>query len=267
VATFRLEEKGLRQIGTLNGSVRFHGILKSGDGGVLLAGVQQGREKGAVLLNAELEMPRWIPQSPGFSVLGEKMPEGRGLLLANAKGLAAFLDQQTVRIERSDGQVLGSFQVPSAKGRSSPTVIFLDEDRILFDPAGNPEVRKFDGTILKVLKKPGSALGWRIRQSEDGNYVLYDSFVRSVGLWQGIAEKALVLPTMGMSADGQVPNGEVVRVIDTRSGNTCFDWREKENLLPPFVDHADIAPSGRMVAAVTQRTLNVFALTEGCVVN
>jgi hypothetical protein len=54
-------------------------------------------------------------------------------------------------------------------------------------------------------------------------------------------EDALVAPSAGLSTDGSVPNGEMVRVIDTGSGTQCFEWCEKEKLLPPFVDHVDRA--------------------------
>jgi len=100
--------------------------------------------------------------------------------------------------------------------------------------------------------------------STDGSRLLYDSFTRRVGPAQAIKEDALVVPTIGMSADGYVPNGEVVRVTDTGSGKRCFEWYGKENLLSPFEDHADIDPSGRLVAIMTQGTLAVFKLPDAC---
>jgi hypothetical protein len=69
---------------------------------------------------------------------------------------------------------------------------------------------------------------------------------------------------MGMSADGYVANGEVVRVTDTGSGKQCFEWHGKENLLSPFQDHADVDPSGRLVAIMTLSNLTIFRLPEAC---
>ena len=73
--------------------------------------------------------------------------------------------------------------------------------------------------------------------------------------------------TMGMSTDGDVPNGETVRVIDTRSGRPCFEWQAKAKLLPPFGYHADIDPSGRLVAILTQESLAIYRLPDACTVH
>ena len=67
---------------------------------------------------------------------------------------------------------------------------------------------------------------------------------------------------MGMSTDGDAPNGEMVLLVDTKSGKPCFRWYSKEKLLPPFVDHADVAPSGRLVAIMTQGTLAIFRVAD-----
>lgn len=262
--TFDLTNGNPRQIGQINGTVRYHGILRSRDGGLLLGGVRKGNEKGAVLLNQALSTSQWIPAVPGVSVLGEKIPGGHGRLLAHAANLAAYLDRGTIRITGMNGEPLGSFEVVLSRGRASPAISFLGQDRILFQGSGNPEVRDFNGTVLRTLKKPDRALGERTKQSEDGSRLLYDSFTRRVGPAQTIKEKALVVPSMGMSTDGDVPNGEVVRVIDTASGKQCFEWYGKEKLLPPFVDHADIDPSGRLVAIMTQGTVAILRLPDAC---
>lgn len=80
-------------------------------------------------------------------------------------------------------------------------------------------------------------------------------------------EKALVLPTMGMSADGEVPNGETVRVIDTGSGRPCFEWKGEASSLPMFGSHADIDPSGRFVAILAQDFLAIYRLPDACAVD
>jgi hypothetical protein len=259
--TFKLENGNALQLGQMNRTAHYHAILRSGDGGVLLGGVRIGKEKGSVLFDQELHTSRWIPTVAGVSVLGEKIPEGAGRLLAHTANLAAYLDQETVRIQSIDGELLGYFEV----GKSSPTITFLGKDRILFEEHGRPEIREFNGTVLRTLKKPDRALGERTRQSEDGSRLLYDSFTRHVGLTRAIMEDALVVPSAGMSTDGFVPNGEMVRVIDTKSGTRCFEWYGKQKLLPPFIDHADIDPSGRLVAIMAKGTLTIFSLPDTCI--
>jgi hypothetical protein len=243
-----------RQIGQVNGIDRYHAVFRSSDGGVLLAGVVRRREWGAVLLDQGLQTSRWIPKVPGFSAFGEKIVEGEGRLLGHTTNLAAYLDHGTVRIQSIDGKLLGSFEVG---GKQVPTISFIGQDRILF---GGTEIRDFNGKVLRKLKEPDRALGEKTKVSTDGSRLLYDSFTRRVGLAQTIKEDALVVPTMGMSADGYVPNGEAVRVTDTGSGKRCFEWYGKENLLPPFLDHADIDPSGRLVAIMTRSNLAIFKL-------
>jgi hypothetical protein len=259
--TFDVSGGSPRQIGQMNDADHYHAMFRSGDGGVLLGGVVRRRAWGAVLLDEGLHTSRWIPKVPGTSALGEKIAEGQGRLLAHTTNLAAYWDHGTVRIQSIDGKLLGSFEVG---GKSSPTISFLGQDRILFELGSGLEIRGFNGKVLRKLKKPGRALGERKKQSEDGSRLLYDSFTRRVGLAQTIKEDALVVPSMGMSTDGYVPNGEDVRVIDTGSGKACFEWYGKEKLLPPFGDHADVDPSGRLVAVMTQRALAIFRLPDTC---
>jgi hypothetical protein len=247
-----------RQIGLVTGIDRYHVIFRSSDGGVLLAGVVRRRERGAILLDERLQTSRWIPKVPGSSAFGEKIAEGQGRLLGHTTNLAAYLDHGSVRIQSIDGKVLGSFELGETH---VPTISFIGQDRILF---GGMEIRDFNGKVLRKLKGPGRALGEKTKVSTDGSRLLHDSFTRRVGLAQTIRDDALLVPTMGMEADGWVPNGEAVRVTDTGSGKRCFEWYGKENLLSPFEDHADIDPSGRLVAIMTHATLAVFKLPDEC---
>jgi hypothetical protein len=259
--TFRLENGKALQLGHLNGTAHYHAILRSREGGVLLGGVRIGDEKGAVLFDRNLGTSRWIPAVAGVSVLGERIPEGPGRLLAHTANLAAYLDQGTVRVQNIDGELLGCFEV----GKPSPTINFLGKDKILLEQGGRTEIREFNGTVLRTLQRPDRALGERIGQSEDGSRLLYDSFTRQVGQTRAVMEDAAVVPSAGMSTDGFVPNGEMVRVIDTRSGTRCFEWYGKDKLLPPFVAHADIDPSGRLVAILEQGTLTIFGIPDTCI--
>jgi hypothetical protein len=161
-----------------------------------------------------------------------------------------------------DGKPLGSFNVGE---RSVSAISFIGQNRVLFQGrSGETEIRDFSGKVLRKLKKPGRALGEKRKVSTDGSRLLYDSFTRRVGLTQTIREDVLAVTTMGMSGDGEVPNGEAVRVTDTGSGKWCFEWYGKENLLPPFMDHADIDPFGRLVAILRLGTLSVFKLPDAC---
>ncbi len=260
--TIDVADAKLRLLGSAQGIDRYHAILPYADG-VLLSGARRGKENGALLLGRDLQTSRWIPAIPGISALGEKIPEGRGRLLAYSSGLAAYQDQNTVRIQGPHGEV-AAFGIDTPRGWSSPTVVFLGGDRILFEGGSGPQVRDLKGNVLQTLNKPDADLGEKTRYSEDGTRVLYDSFTRRVGAVQATKEKALAVATMGMSTDGDVPNGEMIRVIDTRTGKSCFEWYGNEKLLPPFADHADIDPTGRLVAIMTQGNLSIFRLPDSC---
>lgn len=255
--TFDISGGSPRQVGRVNGIDRYHAVFRSGDGGVLLAGISRRGERGAILLDEGLHTSRWIPKAPGSSAFGEKIAQGQGKLLSHTRNLSAYWDHGAIQIQSAAGQIVGSFEV---SGTHIPAISFLGPDRILF---GQTEIRDFDGKVLRKLKKPDRALGEKTTQSEDGSRLLFDSFTRRVGLAQTIKEDALVVPTLGMSADGYVPNGEVVRAIDTGSGKQCFEWYGTENLLAPFEDHADIDPSGRLVAILTRNTLAIFVYVVG----
>jgi hypothetical protein len=256
--TFDISSGSPRQIGQVNGIDRYLAMFRSSDGGVLLGGVVRRRKGGAVLLDQSLQTSRWISKVPGYSASGEKLAEGQGKLLTQTTNFAAYFDHGTVRIQSIDGKPLGSFEVGE---KHIPIISFIGQDRVLF---GGTEIRDFNGKVLRKLREPGRALGEKTKVSADGSRLLYDSFTRRVGLAQTIKEGALLVPTMGMEADGWVPNGEVVRVIDTGNGKPCFEWHGKEKLLPPFGDHADVDPSGRLVAIMTQATLAIFRLPDPC---
>ena len=174
----------------------------------------------------------------------------------------ALLDQDAVRIEDMKGGILGSFQA-GVSANAIPGTKLLGLNRLWFQSGGHPEIRDFSGkTFLKLNKEDG--WGFRMGQSTDGTRLLYDRYTRHVGLAQSLKEDALGLATMGMSADSQRSNGELVRVIDTTSGKQCFEWDSKTDLLVEGGYHADIDPSGKLVAILTQTNLSVYKLPEVC---
>ena len=84
-------------------------------------------------------------------------------------------------------------------------------------------------------------------------------------LTQKIAETAIAAATGSMGVGDEEPNGKIALVIDTRSGKHCFEWNSSTNLLVAGQLHADIDPSGRLVAIVTPTALNIYKLPGVCV--
>jgi hypothetical protein len=267
LATFDLADGNPRQIGLMNDGTHFQAILRGHDGGLVLTRVRRGGQTGAVLFSPDLHTSQWIPAAPGVSPRGENIPEGQGRLLDHATNVAAYFDQGTVRIVGFDGKLLGSFNAGSSSKNSIPLLRFLGQDRLLFQGGGRLEVCDYNGKVLRKLRKLEHGWGDRIAPSADGNRLLFDSLTRHVRLAQSIKEKVLVLPTMGMSTDGEVPNGEMVRVVDTGSGRLCFEWKGDATFPPRIGSHADIDPSGRLAAIVTQESLVIYRLPEACAVH
>jgi hypothetical protein len=267
LATFDFANGNARQVGLMNDAPRFRAILRGRDGGIVLSGVRRGGQMGLVMLDPGLHTSQWIPRVPGISPTGEKIPEGQGRLLDHTANVAAYIDQGTVRIQGLDGKHLGSFDAGSSGRKVIPLFCFLGQDRLLFKGGGRLAVLDYNGKFLRTLRGQEHGWGVRIAHSEDGNRLLFDSLTRHVGLVQSMKEKALVLPTMGMSADGEFPNGEMVRVIETRSGRRCFEWKGEANSLPMFGSHADIDPSGRLVAILTPESLAIYRLPDACAVD
>lgn len=263
LATFDYADGKIRQIAQVHEVEHSRSILRASDGGVLLTAVRRGKENGVVHFSSDLRSSQWTPTVPGVSTAGEKIPNGNGRLLAHSAIAAAYLDQGIVRIQGMDGRLLGSFVAGIPSDKFIPAALFLGSDRLWFQRSGTPEIRDFNGKVLLKLDKP-DGWGGRMGKSDDGTRLMYDRYTRHVGLAQTIMEGALVLPTMGMSTDGDVPNGEMVSVIDTESGKRCFEWNGKEKLLPIGGYHADIDPSGRLVAIMTQGSLAIYRLPDSC---
>jgi len=268
LATFDLSDGNPRLIGLMRDAPRYRAILRGRDGRVVLNGVLSGAQIGSLLLDPNLHTSQWIPRVPGVSPGGEKIPEGQGRLLDHAANAAAYLDQGTVRIQGVDGRILGSFHADSSDTKSIQPFRFLGQDRLLFQGSERLKVLNYNGKVLRTLKrKEHGWMGDKLASSGDGNRLLFDRFTRQIGWARSMTEKALLLATMGMSADGNVPDGEMVRVVDTRSGKKCFEWKGNANLLPAFGSHADIDPSGRLVAILTADSLAIYRLPDSCTVH
>jgi hypothetical protein len=200
----------------------------------------------------------------------QRILSGAGAILSVSDDALAYFDEGTVHIQGMDGTTLGSFAtVPpktltfgsvSITPKSIPTLRFLGHDRLWSENGSDVKILNFNGKLIQTLDRPD---GWgvNIGQSSDGSRILYDRYTRHIPLAQKIEEGAAA--AMGVGAD-EKPNGEMVLVIDTRSGKQCFEWNSSTNLLVAGQFHADIDPSGRLIAIMTPTTLNIYRLPEGC---
>jgi hypothetical protein len=199
---------------------------------------------------------------------------GTGTILSVSDDAVAYFDDNTVHIQGIYGAPLGSFAAPphvlpplvagpfGVTAKVIPMLRFLGRDRLWRENLSQVEILDFNGKLIQTLERP-EGWGTRIGQSSDGSRILYDRYTRHIPLAQKAEEEAIGKAT-GVWADEE-PNGEMVLVIDTRSGSHCFEWSSQTNLLAAGQFHADIDPSGRLVAIVTPTTLNIYRLPESCI--
>ncbi len=195
---------------------------------------------------------------------------GTGQVLAVSDEAVAYFNDGAIHIVAMDGKVLGSFGIAPGKAVSPflpapialPMMRFLGHDYLLSENGSQMDILDLDGKAIRRMEKPD---GWgpRIGESLDGSRILFDRSTRHIPPSQKFEEEAIAAATLGMGVGEERPNGEMVLVIDTGSGKSCFEWNTSTNLLRSEF-HADISPSGRLVGIMTPTTLSIYSLAEAC---
>jgi hypothetical protein len=192
----------------------------------------------------------------------EKARSGIGELEAVSDDQIAILDHNTVWIETIQGKQRGNFKVQS---KCATELEFVDKERIYSRSCGHDRIVDRNGKEL-VRLRDSEKLGTGFRRwSEGGTRLLYDQTVRTVPALQNLGETTLAVATLGMGAIDEVPNGELVRVLDTHTGRTCFDWKDTKRLANMGVyPHAALSPSGKFLALITEGELRVYRMPDVC---
>ncbi len=95
--------------------------------------------------------------------------------------------------------------------------------------------------------------------------MLFDHYIRTISATEHALEILAAVASMGLGAVNEQANGERIQVIDTRTGGVCFDWDSRLKPLGPVGDyHADISPSGALVAAVAWGKLMIYKMPITC---
>jgi hypothetical protein len=193
-----------------------------------------------------------------------RVREGDGTLLSISDDAVVYQLESSIRVEDMQGRMLGSFQVGPERGCPSRVKI-LGKNRLWYSLCGGKreDIRDFDGRILRQLAA-SDGWGYRLGQSVDGSRLLFDKYTRHIGFFKSAGEVAVALSTLGLGVADQAADGEMVRVIDTRNGTVCFEWRGTSDRLPEGGYHADIDPSGRYVAIATKTAITVYDMPTSC---
>ena len=89
---------------------------------------------------------------------------------------------------------------------------------------------------------------------------MFDNFERKISMFRNAGEILLAVGTLGTGV-----GDEEVLVLDTSSGDSCFDWKRSfpEGSVALAQDAA-ISPSGEFVAIAAGGRLSVYRLPDIC---
>ena len=168
----------------------------------------------------------------------------------------------TIVTKTIDGDSRGAFKVkPPTK--CGTVVELAGNAKLYLQSCGPDSMVDFQGKRLSRFKSPDGS-GWRRGWSEDGRCLLYDHYTHHVSFLRRAGEDALAIATLGMGVADEGANGEMIRGVDTATGDTCFELSSPARPAVQYDYHADVSPSGKYVAVITDDALWIYTLPESC---
>lgn len=117
------------------------------------------------------------------------------------------------------------------------------------------------GSLKQVART--QTLQWGGTSSADGSHKLIESSGRNVPRFQRLLEIIHTITTLGMSGPEDA-NREAVRVIDTATRKSCFEWRRSFPMDWARGRFATISPSGEFVAITIKNKVSIYPLPPVC---
>lgn len=195
---------------------------------------------------------------PPFS----SVASGPGSALALSDSIISFRNADTVITQDFQGRRLGSFSV-KPKNKCALSLNIAEDDRLLLDECGRRTFVDYSGHLLLPLKDSATD-PWSSRWNADRSRLLIGHAFRRVSPRRDLTEVTVALATLGAGVADQIDNEESVKVIDTKSGNTCFIFQSKTLLGRVGESHADISPSGDLVVVAGPSQLRLYRLPKNC---
>jgi hypothetical protein len=243
---------------------------------ILVAGVRQKTVYSQDLRQKwNLVMKSLAKQFPRTEIIGEGGPKGArvfrltsspipirkatGELLAVSGETLLYESGDTIRTTSAEDVFEGSVRIASGT-RYFNYVEFAGPNRLYFSIAGDEHITDLNGKLIARVQPPD---GWGFRHgwSSDGTRLLFDAYQHT----SSPAERALsaVADALG-STLAEEAKAEIVRVIDVATGASCFDLQPGLLLGDAGEYHADLSPSGRLIAVATLTDLTVYRLPAAC---
>lgn len=188
----------------------------------------------------------------------------QGKVLSVSGDRLLLRQDEILKIESLDGKPLGSFKIEPVSKCGTLAEFVGQTDHIYVHNCHGISIVDFNG-IKQLSLTPPPGWGHRHGWSADGRRLSFDQYTRTVPAFQSFLEAVGALLSFGMGAADQQPNGEFVQVVDVKSGKSCFSWDGQRAPLGRAGEyHADISPSGSLLAMVTRTSLLVYRLPKVC---
>jgi hypothetical protein len=193
----------------------------------------------------------------------ESLGGGTGDLRSISDEAVLIQDGKAMKTETLDGRRLGAFSV-SDEVQGFHAALLGNNKLYLPDCRTTVRVVDFEGkTQLKIHQRGLCALG-DVASSGDGRRLLFDVNDHKTSGLRHVLENIQAITSFGMVGPEDL-NREEVRVLDTVTGRTCFNWYRNFPMTYSQVRSATISPSGELVAIVAEDKLSIYRLPAVCV--
>jgi hypothetical protein len=192
----------------------------------------------------------------------EPLREGTGDLRSVSDEVVVIQHGKAMEVETLDGRRLGSFSVQDEV--SGFHAALLGNSKLyMADCRKRVMVVDFDGRRQLEIHQHGLCAQGDTTSSPDGRRMLFDFTSHKANGLQNVLESVRTITTLGMAGEEDF-NREEVRVADTVTGKTCFDWHRSFSMTYSQVRSAAISPSGEFVAIAAENTLSIYRLPAVC---
>jgi hypothetical protein len=192
----------------------------------------------------------------------EPLREGTGDLRSVSDEVVVIQDGKAIKVETLDGRRRGSFSVSDEV--SGFHAAMLGDNRLyLPDCRRTVRVVDFEGKTQLEIHQHGLCAQGDTTSSADGRRMLFDFTDHKTSGLQHVLENIQTITSLGMVGPEDF-NREEVRVVDTVTGKTCFDWHRSFSVTYSQIRSAAISPSGEFVAIAAENTLSIYRLPAVC---